>query len=319
MGALSSRLAAMRYRDIGEPLSDQQQSPPKIKVFAMNQTILDVYSLAPIVYQVRRPNTVAVMREMNGRLISNGTLPAGAYVGLLDTLTPISYRSVDPYCDLDIVSAEKVRSLRDVIINLRVSIIQQIPGFASVPNDVAKDIFETGDLSLYPKDKVEAGDHDKVFTTQSADPGALIIRKDADANDIVFLMKGTADVVINDVVVSTYYPMVSVFGEAAFIQGQKRTANVRARTSCDMVRIHVANLQKLLNTDARRQGVYALIRDTLLENWNMSQFNNTAHLGAIEFKVRSGLRLPVVNEAEPKDKKAKFGHGRRRKVRVNQK
>ena len=86
-----------------------------------------------------------------------------------------------------------------------------------------------------------------------------------------------------------------------------------------MVRIHVANLQKLLNTDARRQGVYALIRDTLLENWNMSQFNNTAHLGAIEFKVRSGLRLPVVNEAEPKDKKAKFGHGRRRKVRVNQK
>lgn len=310
MGALSSRLAAMRYRDIDDiPLEAQNphQQSPIIKVFGMNQTILDVYSLAPIVYKVRRPNTVAVMRETNGRLISNGTLPVGAYVGLLDTLTPISYRSVDPYCDLEIVLANEVRRLRDDIINLRVSIIQQIPGFASVPNDVAKKIFETGDLTLFSEDQIKAGTHNKVFTTQSADPGALIIQKDADANDIVFLMNGTADVVVNDVVVATYYPMVSVFGEAAFIQGQKRTANVRARTSCDMVRIHVANLQELLNKDdARLKGVYALIRDTLLENWNMSQFNNTAHLGAIEFKVAEG-------------KKAKFGHGRRRKVRVNQK
>ena len=84
-------------------------------------------------------------------------------------------------------------------------------------------------------------------TARSYQPGEVICLEGEPTRDLLFVIQGAVDVLQNDEVVKTVRGQQMFMGQIAFFANRRRTATLRAKTRCEVVRIREEKIDQLLS------------------------------------------------------------------------
>jgi len=84
-------------------------------------------------------------------------------------------------------------------------------------------------------------------TARTYQPGEVICLEGEPTRDLLFVIQGAVDVLQNEEIVKTIRGQQMFMGQIAFFANRRRTATLRAKTRCEVVRIREEKIDQLLS------------------------------------------------------------------------